>query len=56
MKKHQKFFLALIIILMAQSIGAELYTRYKQVKIDKLKKEIEQVKDDNQKLFGRIEK
>jgi hypothetical protein len=56
MKKHQKFFLALIIILMAQSIGAELYTRYKQVKIDKLKKEIEQVKDDNQKIFGRIEK
>lgn len=41
---------------MSQSVGNDLYTEYKHTKINKLKKKIEQVKVDNNKLFGRIER
>ncbi len=56
MNRRQKIIWILIIILMAQSVGGDLYTEYKRIKTNKLKKEIEQIKVDNQKLFDRIEK
>lgn len=56
MNRRQKIIWILIMILMAQSVGGDLYTEYKRIKTNKLKKEIEQIKVDNQTLFGRIEK
>lgn len=56
MNRRQKIILILIMILMAQSVGGDLYTEYKRIKTNKLKKEIEQIQVDNQTLFGRIEK